>query len=184
MPTVPTYTQTPSPTHTSPTNPCSRLHIPTPNTLPPTNSPSCGSPRSPSPAILAPSLTSHPTVARGCLPPKTDTLKLVSPLHILPHTHPPHFLALASLSAPEKLSPTSPRSSPHPQTPSPRHGSLPASSPEAQPGHVGQAPPLPPLMPDPGRRLPRRWEPPRKGSEEDDAVPAVRLLLAAPGALG
>lgn len=39
-------------------------------------------------------------------------------------------------------------------------------------------------MPAPGQGFPRWWEPPRKRSEEDDAGPAVRLLLAAPGALG
>lgn len=79
----------------------------------------------------------------------------VSPLRSLPHTRPPHFLALASLPALEELPPTSPRSPPRPRTPSPLHRGFPASSPEARPRHVGQAPPPPPPMPGPARGLPR-----------------------------
>ena len=44
------------------------------------------------------------------------------------HTHPPHFLALASLPAPKELSPASPRSPPHPK---PLHPATAGSSPPA-----------------------------------------------------
>lgn len=170
---------TPKPLPLSPQLPQARPRsVPPPTTLPRRELPSCGHPRSPSTTIAAPALTAHPTLP----PPKTETPRLVSPLHILPHQHPPHFLALASLPAPQELSPTSPRSTPHPQTPSPRLGKLPASGREAQPPHVRQAP----LMPAPGQGpgAPALMGASEKGSEEDDAGPTVRLLLAAPGALG
>ncbi|XP_057355331.1 uncharacterized protein LOC130683087 [Manis pentadactyla] len=123
------------------------LHIPTPNTLP----------RHRSPFLRASTVTfaDHPRrspnfSAHTPSPPQTEGLPvwLVSLLHILPHSHPPHFLALASLPAPEEIAPTSYRSTPHSRTPSPRHSGLPASSPEAQPRHVGTGtPPHTPLKP-------------------------------------
>ena len=124
-------------------NPQLSLHTPQLRSLPRHNSPSHRGPRSPSRTVPAPALTSHPTLSHRRSPTRSGR----SPGSTSSHTHPPHFLALASLPAPKELSPASPRSPPHPQTSSPRHGGLPASGPEAHPGHMGQAPPRQPLLP-------------------------------------
>lgn len=103
MPTIPTDTQTPSPTHTSPTNPCSRSTFLYPTRFPATNSLSCGYPRSPSPTILAPTPTSHLPVP----PHRRPRLSGWSPDSTSSHTR---TLPTSSPSLPSRL----PKSSPQP----------------------------------------------------------------------
>ncbi|XP_014639014.1 PREDICTED: formin-like protein 3 [Ceratotherium simum simum] len=147
MPTNPKDTKTPSPMHTPPTNPRSGptvrylTRFPAPTPLPRGTHGHLRGPPRPNPNFSALSLS----------PPETATLGLVSLLHILPHTHPPHFLALASLPAPDALSPTSPRS---PHTPKPLHP--PQQAPRLRPRGparargAGAPSPAPHAGPEPG----------------------------------
>lgn len=89
-------------------------------------------PRSPSRTVPTPALTSHPTLPHRRSPTRSGRSPGSTSSHT--HTHPPHFLALASLPAPKELSPASPRSPPHPKPLHPATAGSPPPAPRPTPG--------------------------------------------------